>query len=43
MRKWGVILSRALRMPVGVDREESRSGRLSDVRALGPRLREDDG
>ena len=32
-----------LRMPVGVDREESRSARLSDVRALGPRLREDDG
>ncbi len=30
-------------MPIGVGREDSQSGRLSDVRALGPRLREDDG
>ncbi len=30
-------------MPIGVGREGSHSWRLSDVRALGPRLREDDG
>jgi hypothetical protein len=28
---------------MGVGREDSQSGRLSDVRTLGPRLREDDG
>ncbi|MCZ6799235.1 MAG: hypothetical protein O7F12_01980 [Nitrospirae bacterium] len=35
--------STTLGMPIGVGREESHSVRLSDVLALGPRLREDDG
>jgi len=32
-----------LGLPLGVGREEAHTGQLSDARALGPRLREDDG
>jgi len=32
-----------LRMPLEMGREESHFGSLSDILALGPRLREDDG
>ena len=35
--------SNDLGMPIGVGREESHSGLLFDVLALGRRLREDDG